>query len=65
MDMGKDTSSKIIQVGNLVKRGGFTNPQEGRVYSTNGIAPTLRGTENSGRYWITEYEKGSNQSSER
>lgn len=33
---------KIIQLGNLRKDSkNFTNPQTGRVYSENGIAPTI------------------------
>lgn len=32
---------KVIQVCNLVKSNGFSNPQRGRVYSTEGIAPCL------------------------
>ena len=35
-------ASKIIEIGNLnPKEVGFTNPQTGRVYSTDGISPTL------------------------
>lgn len=34
--------NKIIQLGNLRKDSkNFTNPQTGRVYSENGIAPTI------------------------
>ena len=34
--------NKIIQLGNLRKGNkNFTNPQTGRIYSTDGIAPTL------------------------
>lgn len=34
--------NKIIQLGNLVQNSkNFTNPQRGRVYSVNGIAPTI------------------------
>lgn len=32
---------KIIQVGNLVIGGRFDNPQRGRVYSADGIAPAV------------------------
>lgn len=35
------TEPKIIQVGNLVKKGNFDNPQRGRVYSTKGLSPTI------------------------
>lgn len=35
----KDTK-KIIQIGNLFKTG-FNNPTSGRVYSVNGLAPTI------------------------
>lgn len=34
--------NKVIQLGNLVKKiKHFTNPQRGRVYSIDGICPTL------------------------
>tara|TARA_R100001443_G_scaffold117452_1_gene142989 strand:+ start:499 stop:1812 length:1314 start_codon:yes stop_codon:yes gene_type:complete len=33
--------SKIIQVGNIVNTGNFDNPQRGRIYSKDGIAPAL------------------------
>lgn len=33
--------SKIKQVGNLVERENYANPQVGRVYSSDGISPTL------------------------
>lgn len=32
---------KVRQIGNLVNTGKFKNPQRGRVYSPNGISPTL------------------------
>ena len=32
---------KIIQVGNIVKTGQFDNPQRGRIYDPDGLAPTL------------------------
>jgi len=32
---------EIIQVENMVKTGNFNNPQRGRVYSSNGISPSL------------------------
>lgn len=35
-------SNKIIQLGNIRKDSkNFTNPQTGRIYSVDGIAPTL------------------------
>lgn len=42
-----------MQIGNLLppRKGGFNNPQEGRVYSTGDIAPTIR---NDSRYWILD-----------
>lgn len=40
---------KIIQVGNIVHTGNFSNPQRGRVYSVNGISPTLNNCEGCGR----------------
>ena len=33
--------SKIIQVCNLAQKHGFINPQRGRVYSIDGVSPTL------------------------
>lgn len=32
---------KILQVGNIVKTGQFGNPQRGRIYDPDGLAPTL------------------------
>ena len=32
---------KILQVGNIVKIGQFDNPQRGRIYDPDGLAPTL------------------------
>lgn len=32
---------KIMQVGNIVKTGQFDNPQRGRIYDPDGLAPTL------------------------
>ena len=32
--------SKIIQIGNVLKTA-FNNPMRGRVYSVNGLAPTI------------------------
>ena len=32
--------SKIIQIGNVLKTA-FNNPTRGRVYSVNGLAPTI------------------------
>ena len=41
--------TKIIQVGNLVKPSPiFDNPQRGRVYSAEGIAPTLNTCQGGG-----------------
>ena len=36
-------SDKVIQIGNLIDdtNRGFKNPQNGRVYSPEGIAPTI------------------------
>ena len=34
-------SNKLLQIGNVVKQAGFANPQRGRVYSANGVSPTL------------------------
>lgn len=35
------TSPQIKQIGNLVERENYANPQVGRVYAGNGVAPTL------------------------
>lgn len=45
-----------MQIGNILPpRKGFDNPQEGRVYSTWDVSPTIR---NDSRYWIIEvYEE--------
>lgn len=32
---------RILQIGNLIKQKGRKNPQRGRLYSANGIAPTI------------------------
>lgn len=32
---------KVVQVGNIVNTGNFKNPQRGRIYSADGISPTL------------------------
>ena len=32
---------EIKQIGNFMEENGFANPQCGRVYDTDGIAPTL------------------------
>lgn len=36
------------QVGNIVKHKGFSNPQRGRIYSANGISPTLNTVQGGG-----------------
>ena len=33
--------NKVIQIGNIVNTGNWKNPQRGRIYSINGISPTL------------------------
>ena len=44
----------IIQIGNCLNpRVGFDNPQEGRIYSLDGICPTIR---NDSRYWFLFYD---------
>lgn len=46
---------KVMQIGNIVPpRKGFSNPQEGRVYSVFGIAPCIR---NDSRYYVQVHEK--------
>lgn len=37
----KITTNKIVQIGNMNDGAKFQNPQTGRVYSIDGIAPTL------------------------
>lgn len=32
---------EVIQIGNIVDTGNWDNPQRGRIYSVNGICPTL------------------------
>lgn len=32
---------RVLQIGNLVKDSKFSNPQVGRVYSIEGISPTI------------------------
>ena len=34
-------SSRIIQIGNIFTRASFDNPTCGRVYSVDGLSPTL------------------------
>lgn len=34
-------SNNVLQIGNVVKQAGFTNPQRGRVCSANGVSPTI------------------------
>ena len=42
--------NKIIQIGNMRSdTKNFSNPQTGRVYSVNGIAPTLNTCQGGGR----------------
>ena len=36
-----EKNNKIIQLGNIMKKSAWDNPSCGRVYSVNGIAPTL------------------------
>ena len=38
----------VRQVGNIVKQKGFSNPQRGRIYSANGISPTLNTAQGGG-----------------
>lgn len=43
------TTNKIMQLGNMViSHGTFTNPQRGRVYSIEGVAPALNGIADRG-----------------
>lgn len=34
-------TNNIKQIGNIVNTGNFKNPQRGRIYSINGISPSL------------------------
>ena len=34
-------TNKVLQIGNIVHTGNFNNPQQGRIYSLEGISPTL------------------------
>ena len=34
-------TDKVIQIGNLIEESKFSNPQVGRVYSTDGISRTI------------------------
>ena len=38
----------VRQVGNIVKQAGFSNPQRGRIYSANGLSPTLNTAQGGG-----------------
>ena len=38
----------VRQVGNIVKQKGFSNPQRGRIYSANGLSPTLNTAQGGG-----------------
>lgn len=38
----------VRQVGNVVKQKGFSNPQRGRIYSANGLSPTLNTVQGGG-----------------
>ena len=38
----------VRQVGNVVKQKGFSNPQRGRIYSANGLSPTLNTAQGGG-----------------
>ena len=40
-DLARVDNAKVMQVGNIVDIGNFDNPQRGRIYSENGICPTL------------------------
>lgn len=38
----------VRQIGNIVKHKGFSNPQRGRIYSANGLSPTLNTVQGGG-----------------
>lgn len=35
--------ARVIEVGNIVHTGNWNNPQRGRIYSLNGVAPCCNG----------------------
>lgn len=43
-----EDDSKIMQIGNFVTTGNFRNPQRGRVYDPEGLAPTLNTAQGGG-----------------
>ena len=42
-------TNQIIQLGNIAKERNFKNPQTGRIYSIDGLAPTLNTCGGGGR----------------
>ena len=42
-------ANTIVQIGNIVVEKNFQNPQIGRVYSAEGICPTLNTCQGGGR----------------
>lgn len=52
-------TDRVIQVGNLLDgKGGFDNPQRGRVYSDEGIAPTLMSNNQGGGREVKILQRG-------
>lgn len=47
-----DTKAKIIKYGNIKppRRGGYSDPEEGRVHSPLGIAPCVKSQASGGAY---------------
>lgn len=44
----QDKTKRIILLGNIQKENNFKNPQVGRVYSINGLCPTLNTCQEGG-----------------
>lgn len=53
--IGKPSVRQLLQL--IKPRAGFSNPQEGRVYSIFGVAPTIR---NDSRYYVLLVDKKEN-----
>ena len=52
-------SSRIIQIGNIFTRASFSNPTVGRVYSVDGLSPTLN--TNGGGLSLADDNSGGNE----
>lgn len=55
----------VIQIGNILKEKGFSNPQRGRIYSADGISPTINTMAGGGlEPKIIQKERGKNNGGE-